>query len=193
MAVVSTVQISEHGRNINGHWSQDVELRPAPLLFSLRPWWRVVLTTVTHLHQPPLHQPPAIASDSDRNTSRTMSSQQTAELPPRPRGGHDINLTERGGSKSPHWFRGTSPSSRQSDRPRNCRAQEVLDARTHGEARSKQYHHHGPDSSLDCTHQHCRIGSAGHYDRRPPCQTGSSIGSPPQFQEHVEAENSKSA
>lgn len=85
MAVVSTVQISEHGRNINGHWSQDVELRPAPLLFFLRPWWRVVLTTVTHLHQPPLHQPPAIASDSDRNTSRTMSSQQNAELPPRPR------------------------------------------------------------------------------------------------------------
>lgn len=85
MAVVSTVQISEHGRNINGHWSQDVELRPAPLLFSLRPWSRVVLTTVTHRHQPPLHQPPAIASDSDRNTSRVMSGQQNAELPPRPR------------------------------------------------------------------------------------------------------------
>lgn len=57
--------------------------------FPLRPWSRVVLTTVTHLHQPPLqpplHQPTAVASNSRTNTCRAISGQQNAERPPRPR------------------------------------------------------------------------------------------------------------
>lgn len=105
-----------------------------------------------------------------------MSSQQNADPPPRPRAAATTSTRQ-------------SETAAKAPIDSEARARLVANLTDREIAELKKY----LTPELNCTHQHCRVSSAGHYDRRPPCQTGTSIGSPPQFQEHVEADTSKSA